>query len=176
MQQNGWNLVRFTLLPATHKVVHIGILSCCSYIESIIHFHWILQRTRETWSNQVVNMGTYLGNGMDVHYSITCKNRNTLTNLTHNFYNGNTLTSLSHNLLCSAQWESCKCITYRIFASTPTPSHYLYGASTGGVAKNFNCRCLKSLSSADHSHASTRISKPHHTVTACDRVTSQSLY
>ncbi len=38
----GW--VTLPVLSTAHKVIHTGILSCCSYFESIIHFYWMLQR------------------------------------------------------------------------------------------------------------------------------------
>ncbi len=76
-----FNWITLPLLSNARKV-YTGILSCCSYFESITHYYWILQRLREAFKSQVLCNMHWKWNCSS--YSITCKNGNTLTSLTHN--------------------------------------------------------------------------------------------
>ncbi len=61
----GFSWTTLPLLSTALKVVHIGILSCCSYFESIIHYDWILQRVRETFKSMSSRM--CIRNGIVFH-------------------------------------------------------------------------------------------------------------
>ncbi len=92
--------------PFIHKVVHTGILSCCSYyFESIIHYYWILQRERLL--GQIKSSSTTRALEMECFFVLhdAYKNRNTL------------MSCLNHNLLLWPMHNRAHlvtCIPYRM--------------------------------------------------------------
>ncbi len=89
IQLCGSDLVGFPLPPISLKVVHTGILSCFSYIESIINYYWVLQRVKERERErerdhyfQIKSPFTTCALEMESFF-ILCKNGN-FTSLTQN--------------------------------------------------------------------------------------------
>ncbi len=108
IQLCGSDLVGFPLPPISLKVVHTGILSCFSYIESIINYYWVLQRVKERerererplLSNQVALHNLCIRNGIVFHTLQEWKLHEP------NSEPARTEISLAYNLLWSVQWKN----------------------------------------------------------------------
>ncbi len=86
----SWITLPLLSTLAAYKAVSTGIMSCCNYFKSIIHFYLMIQRVRgrereTTWSNEVALY--------DVHqkwnsfsYPITLER---MEGLFHDQHNGN---------------------------------------------------------------------------------------